>query len=72
VPPAGQLIGKPFDEETLFALRQKIEDAAGHFTAEKCGDLMVRCRAGKRREAPCPPLQTWEMRARFALPALRS
>src|SRR6187401_1504944 len=27
-----QLIGKPFDEETLFALGQKIEDAAGHFT----------------------------------------
>jgi aspartyl-tRNA(Asn)/glutamyl-tRNA(Gln) amidotransferase subunit A len=25
-----QLIGKPFDEETLFALGQKIEDAAGH------------------------------------------
>jgi aspartyl-tRNA(Asn)/glutamyl-tRNA(Gln) amidotransferase subunit A len=30
-----QLIGKPFDEETLFALGQKIEDAAGRFTAEK-------------------------------------
>jgi aspartyl-tRNA(Asn)/glutamyl-tRNA(Gln) amidotransferase subunit A len=30
-----QLIGKPFDEETLFALGQKIEDAAGSFTAEK-------------------------------------
>jgi aspartyl-tRNA(Asn)/glutamyl-tRNA(Gln) amidotransferase subunit A len=26
-----QLIGKPFDEETLFALGQKIEDAAGSF-----------------------------------------
>src|SRR3954447_3487538 len=30
-----QLIGKPFDEETLFALGQKIEDAAGSFEAEK-------------------------------------
>src|SRR3954464_11555465 len=30
-----QLIGKPFDEETLFALGQKIEDAAGRFTATK-------------------------------------
>jgi aspartyl-tRNA(Asn)/glutamyl-tRNA(Gln) amidotransferase subunit A len=30
-----QLIGKPFDEETLFALGQKIEDAAGHFVPEK-------------------------------------
>src|SRR5688572_15743955 len=30
-----QLIGKPFDEETLFALGQKIEDAAGHFAPEK-------------------------------------
>jgi aspartyl-tRNA(Asn)/glutamyl-tRNA(Gln) amidotransferase subunit A len=30
-----QLIGKPFDEETLFALGQRIEDAAGHFAPEK-------------------------------------
>jgi aspartyl-tRNA(Asn)/glutamyl-tRNA(Gln) amidotransferase subunit A len=30
-----QLIGKAFDEETLFALGQKIEDAAGHFSAER-------------------------------------
>jgi aspartyl-tRNA(Asn)/glutamyl-tRNA(Gln) amidotransferase subunit A len=30
-----QLIGKPFDEETLFALGQKIEDAAGSFAAER-------------------------------------
>ena len=30
-----QLIGKPFDEETLFALGQKIENAAGHFAPEK-------------------------------------
>ncbi len=30
-----QLIGKPFDEETLFALGQKIEDAAGSFQAER-------------------------------------
>jgi aspartyl-tRNA(Asn)/glutamyl-tRNA(Gln) amidotransferase subunit A len=30
-----QLIGKPFDEETLFALGQRIEDAAGKFTAER-------------------------------------
>src|ERR1700752_1294367 len=30
-----QLIGKPFDEETLFALGQKIEDAAGHYAPER-------------------------------------
>jgi aspartyl-tRNA(Asn)/glutamyl-tRNA(Gln) amidotransferase subunit A len=30
-----QLIGKPFDEETLFALGQVIEDAAGRFAPEK-------------------------------------
>jgi aspartyl-tRNA(Asn)/glutamyl-tRNA(Gln) amidotransferase subunit A len=30
-----QLIGKAFDEETLFALGQKIEDAAGSFSAER-------------------------------------
>jgi aspartyl-tRNA(Asn)/glutamyl-tRNA(Gln) amidotransferase subunit A len=30
-----QLIGKPFDEETLFALGQRIEDAAGRFSAER-------------------------------------
>jgi aspartyl-tRNA(Asn)/glutamyl-tRNA(Gln) amidotransferase subunit A len=30
-----QLIGKAFDEETLFALGQRIEDAAGSFTAER-------------------------------------
>jgi aspartyl-tRNA(Asn)/glutamyl-tRNA(Gln) amidotransferase subunit A len=29
------LIGRPFDEETLFALGQVIEDAAGRFTAER-------------------------------------
>ena len=28
-----QLIGKPFDEETLFRTAQVIEDAAGHFKA---------------------------------------
>src|SRR5215468_9606690 len=30
-----QLIGRPFDEEMLFALGQVIEDAAGRFTPEK-------------------------------------
>jgi aspartyl-tRNA(Asn)/glutamyl-tRNA(Gln) amidotransferase subunit A len=30
-----QLIGKPFAEETLFALGQKIEDAAGSFPVER-------------------------------------
>jgi aspartyl-tRNA(Asn)/glutamyl-tRNA(Gln) amidotransferase subunit A len=30
-----QLIGKAFDEETLFALGQKIEDAAGSFPVER-------------------------------------
>ncbi len=30
-----QLIGRPFDEETLFAAGQVIEDAAGRFTAPK-------------------------------------
>jgi aspartyl-tRNA(Asn)/glutamyl-tRNA(Gln) amidotransferase subunit A len=30
-----QLIGRPFDEETLFSLGDVIEQAAGHFTAKK-------------------------------------
>ncbi|MDA4846765.1 Asp-tRNA(Asn)/Glu-tRNA(Gln) amidotransferase subunit GatA [Hoeflea poritis] len=30
-----QLIGKPFEEETLFRLAHIVEQAAGHFTAEK-------------------------------------
>jgi aspartyl-tRNA(Asn)/glutamyl-tRNA(Gln) amidotransferase subunit A len=30
-----QLIGRPFDEETLFALGQVLEDAAGRFTAQR-------------------------------------
>ena len=32
LPLALQLIGRPFDEETLFALGHVIEDAAGHFS----------------------------------------
>jgi aspartyl-tRNA(Asn)/glutamyl-tRNA(Gln) amidotransferase subunit A len=35
LPLALQLIGKPFDEETLFALGQRIEDAAGSFPVER-------------------------------------
>src|SRR5947209_13894939 len=35
LPPGLQLIGKPFDEETLFVLGQRIEDAAGHYTPER-------------------------------------
>jgi aspartyl-tRNA(Asn)/glutamyl-tRNA(Gln) amidotransferase subunit A len=30
-----QLIGRPFEETTLFSLGQVIEDAAGHFTPEQ-------------------------------------
>jgi aspartyl-tRNA(Asn)/glutamyl-tRNA(Gln) amidotransferase subunit A len=30
-----QLIGRPFDEEALFALGRAIEDAAGRFTPER-------------------------------------
>jgi len=30
-----QLIGRPFDEETLFSLGEAIEQAAGHFTPKK-------------------------------------
>jgi aspartyl-tRNA(Asn)/glutamyl-tRNA(Gln) amidotransferase subunit A len=29
-----QLIGRPFDEETLFSLGEVIEQAAGHYSAE--------------------------------------
>jgi aspartyl-tRNA(Asn)/glutamyl-tRNA(Gln) amidotransferase subunit A len=35
LPLALQLIGRPFDEETLFSLGQVIEDAAGRFSPEK-------------------------------------
>jgi aspartyl-tRNA(Asn)/glutamyl-tRNA(Gln) amidotransferase subunit A len=35
LPLALQLIGRPFDEETLFSLGQVIEDTAGRFTPEK-------------------------------------
>jgi aspartyl-tRNA(Asn)/glutamyl-tRNA(Gln) amidotransferase subunit A len=35
LPLALQLIGRPFDEETLFGLGQVIEDAAGRFSPEK-------------------------------------
>ena len=35
LPLALQLIGRPFDEETLFALGQVVEDAAGRFSPEK-------------------------------------
>jgi aspartyl-tRNA(Asn)/glutamyl-tRNA(Gln) amidotransferase subunit A len=35
LPLALQLIGRAFDEETLFALAQVIEDAAGRFTPER-------------------------------------
>src|SRR4030095_5138351 len=34
-----QLIGRPFDEETLFSLGEVIEQAAGRFTAPKWGGL---------------------------------
>jgi aspartyl-tRNA(Asn)/glutamyl-tRNA(Gln) amidotransferase subunit A len=30
-----QLIGRPFDEETLFSLAQAIEEAAGRFAPER-------------------------------------
>jgi aspartyl-tRNA(Asn)/glutamyl-tRNA(Gln) amidotransferase subunit A len=30
-----QLIGRPFDEDTLFALGEVIEQAAGQFAPEK-------------------------------------
>ena len=30
-----QLIGRPFDEATLFRASEVIEDAAGHFTPER-------------------------------------
>src|SRR4051795_11825280 len=30
-----QLIGRPFDEETLFSLGEVVEQAAGHYTAER-------------------------------------
>ena len=35
LPIAFQLIGRPFDEETLFSLGQAIEDAAGRFAPER-------------------------------------
>ncbi len=35
LPLALQLIGRPFDEETLFRLGQVIEDAAGHFAPKE-------------------------------------
>ena len=30
-----QLIGRPFDEETLFSLGEVVEQAAGRFTPER-------------------------------------
>jgi aspartyl-tRNA(Asn)/glutamyl-tRNA(Gln) amidotransferase subunit A len=35
LPMALQLIGRPFDEETLFSLGHVIEQAAGHFHPER-------------------------------------
>jgi len=35
LPLALQLIGRPFDEETLFSLGHVIEQAAGHFHPER-------------------------------------
>jgi aspartyl-tRNA(Asn)/glutamyl-tRNA(Gln) amidotransferase subunit A len=35
LPMALQLLGRPFDEETLFRAGRVIEDAAGHFTAHR-------------------------------------
>ena len=32
-----QLIGRPFEEETLFALGAVIEQAAGHFVPQRSG-----------------------------------
>ena len=35
LPMALQLIGRPFDEATLFRAAQVIEDAAGHFSPQR-------------------------------------
>ena len=44
-----QLIGRPFDEETLFALAAVVEQAAGRFEPGHGGDcrLLVGCRYGR-------------------------
>ena len=55
-----QLIGRPFDEETLFSLGEVIEQAAGRFTPRGGGERWriskPACRALLRRPSLEPPL----------------
>ena len=50
-----QLIGRPFDEETLFSAAQVIEQAAGRFTPTRGGDAANADRPSRSAAGPGRP-----------------